>query len=113
MAVLVPGRRICMSAVEDLDRGSRRSLLRRPLVKKRGRVRLVLQRGVHACRKEAQIWFRLVAFFLSSSQIETRVSLLLLCYRARDGSWCSGRAKWWCEGEMGRQREVSVGCGSI
>jgi hypothetical protein len=64
---------------------------------------LVLQRGVHACRKEAQIWFILVAFFLSSSQIETRVSLLLLCYRA----------KWWCEGEMGRQREASVGCGSI
>jgi hypothetical protein len=56
----------------------------------------------------------LVAFSLSSSQIETRVSfLLLLCYRARDGSLCSRRAKWWCEGEMGWQREAGVGCGGI
>jgi hypothetical protein len=102
-----------MTAMEELNRGSRRSSFRHPWVKKRGQVRLVLQRGVHACRKEAQIGLRLVAFSLSSSQIETRVSLLLLCYRARDGSWCSGRAKWWCEREMGRQREAGVGCGRI
>jgi hypothetical protein len=50
-----------------------------PWVKKRGRVRLVLQKGVHTCKKETRIGFRLAVFDSSSLQIRARVSSLLLC----------------------------------
>jgi hypothetical protein len=49
------GMRICMSAEEKLDQGSRRSSFRHPWVKKRGWVRLVLQRGVQACRERSEM----------------------------------------------------------
>jgi hypothetical protein len=61
------GIRIYMSAEEKLDRGSRRSSFQRPWVKKRGWVRLVLQRGVQACRERGQRWSKSAAFFSSSS----------------------------------------------
>jgi hypothetical protein len=63
--------------------------------------------------KGGQRWSRSMTFFSSSLHNQARVSSFLLCYRAREWFLSSGRVKWWCEREMGWQREAGVGCGRI
>jgi hypothetical protein len=48
---LVPGKKICMMAVEELARMVQRVIVMVFLGHSKGRVRLVVHRGVHACRK--------------------------------------------------------------
>jgi hypothetical protein len=43
----------------------------------------------------------------------SRFSPLLLWYRARGWSLRPGRVRWWCEGEMGWQREAGTCYGQI
>jgi hypothetical protein len=59
--------------------GLQKVIIPASLGQEKGRVRLVLQMGVHACRKEAQIGFRLTVFDSSSPQIRARVSSLPPC----------------------------------
>jgi hypothetical protein len=48
---LVPGKKICMPAVEELDRTLQMVVDLVFLDQERGRVRLVVYRGVHECSK--------------------------------------------------------------
>jgi hypothetical protein len=90
---LVPGKKIGRSAVAELAGMLPRVSAPAFLDQIKGSVRLELQRGVRVCRKGGQIGFRSSAFSSSSPQIETRVSLLLLWFNARGGSWCYGRER--------------------
>jgi hypothetical protein len=63
-----------MTAEEELARGSRRSSFRRPWVKKKGRVRLLLLREVHLCRERGQRRSRSTVYRPPSLQIENEVS---------------------------------------
>jgi hypothetical protein len=53
-ADLVPGRRICMTAVEELDRVLQRVIISAFLGQERGRVRFLGLIEAHACRGRGQ-----------------------------------------------------------
>jgi hypothetical protein len=71
---LVPGKKICTPAVEELDRVLQMVVDLASLDHKKGRVRLLLLREVHLCRERGQRRSRSTAYRPPSLQIENEVS---------------------------------------
>jgi hypothetical protein len=112
-ADLVLGRRICMTAVEELDRVLQRVIVLAFLGQERGRVRFLGLIEAHACRGRGQRGSWATARISSSLHNKTRVSSFLLCYRSWGGSGCLGRVRWWCGNRTGVKGRAERGCGLL